>query len=394
MRTILYCMLIMTCLLSGSCNKNKVAGHQVVPKLVSMPDDTAELFGALGFSYSTISEAEKKLVAKLDSIHGTYRDYMPNNELRDLVAHDSASLTHDFSLMQGKGYVDVVTSDDGKLRLYYWDTGQGGTMIDWGNLCQFRAANGDVYLYECSVADLERTDEYTFGCAILGLCTVRADNGDVYYLVHTYVREMSNLGYAEIVPVEIQDSRLVPAPLFDASPDGYGNNCTFREYRFANWYFKTNAGEGWDWPYRYDLATRTLYVPEVIDEEMTDRYNLYTFNGEKFVYTGDDGGYWLHPSIREFKQLELLFCTKDYRIRVDMMEDGTYRYASWSKNVSMENIPDIVICNGAYDEGSRTYSFENDGFQYNVVCEGDNQSKLVVIHDGEQMLQQGQIIEE
>lgn len=144
-----------------------------------MPDDTAELFGALGFSYSTISEAEKKLVAKLDSIHGTYRDYMPNNELRDLVAHDPASLTHDFSLMQGKGYVDVVTSDDGKLRLYYWDTGQGGTMIDWGNLCQFRAANGDVYLYECSVADLERTDEYTFGCAILGLCTVRADNGDV-----------------------------------------------------------------------------------------------------------------------------------------------------------------------------------------------------------------------
>ena len=91
---------------------------------------------------------------------------------------------------------------------------------------------------------------------------------------------------------------------------------------------------------------------------------------------------WLHPSIREFKQLELLFCTKDYRIRVDMMDDGTYRYASWSKNVSMEDIPDIVICNGAYDEGSRTYSFENDGFQYNVVCEGDNQSKLVVIHDG------------
>ena len=233
-----------------------------------------------------------------------------------------------------------------------------------------------------------------FGCAILGLWTVRADNGDVYYLVHTYVREMSNLGYAEIVPVKIQDSRLVSAPLFDASPDGYGNNCTFREYRFANWYFKTNAGEGWDWPYRYDLATRTLYVPEVIDEEMTDRYNLYTFNGEKFIYTGDDGGYWLHPSIREFKQLELLFCTKDYRIRVDMMDDGTYRYASWSKNVSMEDIPDIVICNGAYDEGSRTYSFENDGFQYNVVCEGDNQSKLVVIHDGEQMLQQGQIIEE
>lgn len=61
----LYCMLIMTCLLSGSCNKNKVAGHQVVPKLVSMPDDTAELFGALGFSYSTISEAEKKTGSKI-----------------------------------------------------------------------------------------------------------------------------------------------------------------------------------------------------------------------------------------------------------------------------------------------------------------------------------------
>lgn len=36
-------------------------------------------------------------------------------------------------------YVTIATSADGNLRVYTWDTGDGGTMICWGNIIQYRS---------------------------------------------------------------------------------------------------------------------------------------------------------------------------------------------------------------------------------------------------------------
>lgn len=396
----LYYLLAIFCFLSTACS-NRTASRsdnlKFKPHLVSKPADMEEVYQELGFTYLTIEEAERKIVAKLDSLYATDDGYsiyrMHNDELRVLVHNDPASFTYDFPLMQEKGYVSISTSDDGSLRLYDWNTGEGGTMIEWGNFCQFRS-DGNIYVYECGITEIEYTedDEFTTGCAVLGLYTVQSDMGETYYLVHTYVREMSDLGYAEITPVKIEKNRLVSVRLFDEESDEWGWNPTAREYSIADWYFRTNLGEGWDWIYRYDAVTRTLYIPKQRYMEMTDQYNLYTFNGEKFVYVGDDGGYWLHPSIRNFEYLEDLFCTKDYRIRVDQMPDESYRYVSWKKDASMDSHPDIIIYNGSFNEEDEIFSFENDGYEYQVHP-AENESTLTVYRNGRRILFQRQLVE-
>lgn len=68
------------------------------------------------------------------------------------------------------------------------------------------------------------------GCAVLGLYIVQSDKGEAYYLAHTYVREMSNLAFAEITPVKIEKNRLVPVWLFEEEADEWGWNPTTREY--------------------------------------------------------------------------------------------------------------------------------------------------------------------
>lgn len=392
----LHYLLAIFCFLSTACS-NRIASRsdnlKFKPHLVSKPADMEEVYQELGFTYLTIEEAERKIVAKLDSLYATDDGYsiyrMHNDELRVLVHNDPASFTYDFPLMQEKEYVSILTSDDGNLRLYYWDTGEGGTMIDWGNFCQFRS-DDNIYVYECGITEIEYTenDEFITGCAVWGLYTVQSDKGETYYLAHTYVREMSDLGYAEITPVKIEKNRLVPVGLFGE----LGWNPTAREYSIGDWYFKTNLGEGWDWIYRYDADTRTLYIPKQRDMEMTDQYNLYTFNGEKFVYVRDDGGYWLHPSIRNFEYLEGLFCTKDYRIRIDRMPDETYRYVSWKKDALMDSQPDIIIYNGSFNEEDEIFSFENDGYNYQVHPT-ENESTLAVYRNGKRILYQKQLLE-
>ena len=386
-----YHLIILLCLLLSCTNKEKLKFR---PTLVELPHNKTEYFNQLGFSYSTIKEADIKLASKLDSLYSEEDAYfiyrMPNYEMTEIIMNDPASLTYDFPKMQE--YISFITSDDGKLRLYYWDTGMGGTMIDYGNLCQYES-NGKVYAYNCSVYDLEREDddfEYISGCNIGNLYTIQTDNGDTYYLVYTLIREASNLGGSVIIPLKIEKDKLVIAPLIYSNPDDYRFNCTQIEHEYANWYDKTNYGEGWDWLNKYDEENQTFYIPVVDGFDLTDRYNLYKFNGERFEFLREDGGFWLHPSIRNFKNLETLFVTKDYKVRVDLMEDDTYRYTCWKRYDSMDKKPDIVIYNGTYIEDGRCYSFKNDDYEYAVITSNSG-CRLRVLHGLNLVLMQEQI---
>ncbi|MCH5346011.1 MAG: hypothetical protein J1E63_02810 [Muribaculaceae bacterium] len=400
MKTICYITHLICYILVGfvivGCNSNKQreeAQKEVElkfhPQKVVMPNDKSDLFAEIGFEYSTIEEAEKKIVEKLDSIYATedglYIHRMYNDELRLLVKNDPATLTYDFPLMKERGYVDIHKSEDGLVKLYDWDTHDGGTMIAWGCLLQF-ASNDGVYVYECGINELDYAswEEGEMGCAVAGLYSLQADNGETYYLAHTYVRQAGNWAYAQMKAFRINDNRLEYVSIFDEGPNEWSGNCTAREYTIADWYFKTYMGEGWDWLYRFNPQTNILYVPELIDDELTDRYNLYKFNGKRFDYIGDDGGYWLHPSIRDFSQIAMLFCTTNYRVRIDEMHNDTYRYASWKNGQSMNEQPDLIIYNGLYNEDKKAIVFENNGYMY--LVDGPDEAQLSVVKDGKTIL--------
>lgn len=392
-----------TCLIATACRitDNKTSSDfQFEAHLVESPADRDKLYDELGFSYTTLKDAEEKIVERLDAVYATHDGYssypLDNDELKILVMNDPATMTYDFPLMQERGYLNVVSSDDGNLRLYYWNTFRGGTMIIWSNLCQFLSNDDKVYAYGCAINELDYTneDEFSTGCEVLGIHSVAANNGETYYLVHTYTLESAIFGYQDITPVKIDKGRLISLQLFEGNSDNpfeREQNPTGREYYIPDWYFRANDGEGWDW--LFSLHDNTLYVPELYNDiYISDQYSLYAFNGDRFIYIGKDGGFWLHPSLRKFEFLEDLFLTRDYRIRVDRLHDGTYRYASWKRSSPMNYVPDLVIHNGTFNEENWTFSFENEGYMYLIHSEC-NESTLSIYHDGERLLFQKQIIE-
>ena len=165
-------------------------------------------------SYESIEEAEQKILDIFSSRYGDpYEDYIRElycPELATLILNDPATLDYPFEELQEKGYIDVVTSDDGNLRIYYWDTGTGGTYIQWMNICQYRC-NGKVYAFHGSMSEMLTKDEEPDGesvgdgCAVMKIITIRKSDDTPIYLVHNYIRESSNWGYGEIEAIEIKD---------------------------------------------------------------------------------------------------------------------------------------------------------------------------------------------
>ena len=346
-------------------------------------------------SYESIEEAEQKILDIFSSRYGDpYEDYIRElycPELATLILNDPATLDYPFEELQEKGYIDVVTSDDGNLRIYYWDTGTGGTYIQWMNICQYRC-NGKVYAFHGSMSEMLTKDEEPDGesvgdgCAVMKIITICKSDNTPIYLVHNYVRAASNWGYGEIEAIEIKDGELVAAPIFRGGLGEYYEDKQYSrgvEYTIADWYFRANRGEGWEWLFKYDTKSNSLYVPEA-DPSLSDRYSIYRFDGEKLNFIGIDGGFWLHPTIRSFESMEEVFETKDYRVRIDKMTDGTFRYSAWNNRATMDKAPDIIIYSGSYNQEEERFYFKNGNVTYTIDSEGP----LTVTRNGKKLLQQ------
>lgn len=137
--------------------------------------------------------------------------------------------------------------------------------------------------------------------------------------------------------------------------------------------------------YAFNPEDQTLYLA-VMEHLMMgynptgDLFHKYQFNGKCFVEMGEEGGFWLHPSIRDFGHLVFVRQSEDELIRVDelriyddryddqleasLMDTCRFRYAAWRHKDNMLDEPDVVINNGWYDSNSEAFVFESDGYRY------------------------------
>lgn len=78
----------------------------------------------------------------------------------------------------------------------------------------------------------------------------------------------------------------------------------------------------------------------------------------------------LHPSLRIFKTAILSMETKQFKIVIDRLEDGSYRFASWRRLKKMSQKPDVVILEGQKDfegsGGNHFYTFRHKTYTY--IC--------------------------
>ena len=144
--------------------------------------------------------------------------YTPSHEgLINWVLTDTATFSHPFTQSIEKEYVTIATSDDKCLRIYSWNTGEGGTMICWGNLIQYRSGTEIKAVHQSLDMLLHpdgEHDEIDFGSYIDTIYTYPCTDGSKLYMVDDYFRISSNYSANSLVAMRIKDGNLVSAPCF------------------------------------------------------------------------------------------------------------------------------------------------------------------------------------
>lgn len=96
----------------------------------------------------------------------------------------------------------------------------------------------------------------------------------------------------------------------------------------------------------------------------------------------------LHSSVKQFSNPICILLTKKYKIRIDEMSNGKYRYASWKITAPMIDKPDIIIQNGEYvpegSGGNHHYTFKNGKYIYEcgivLISEDDSAPAYLTIY--------------
>lgn len=330
-----------------------------------------------------------------------------DNEIKEITETLHVTDRVDFKDMTE---ISVHESADGCLKAFSWDDSMGGTMRYYNNVYQIKSegkeyniiASLDEILASESKVGMGVTRELILGESVEDIKTIYVKGNKPVYLIETFNRFSSQEALICVYAVQIKDNMLVPYPLFKGKPflsnsdlekniaeECYVSVCYARG---ADWYFNTNFGEGWDWIITYNNDYKQMYVAQTDDEgygELIDRYYVYEFDGEYYNYVGKGAGFWLHKSLQDYQSLVRMFVTKDYRVRVDKMEDGTYRYACWNGVGDMVECPNLVlyngVCEGEYqgDAQDLTYTFKHKGYTYIVKS-----VSLEIIQNGKTILKQ------
>ena len=313
-----------------------------------------------------LADAERKLLEIYEE-----KEYC-DPYLMDLLVANGETIKYPFHKLQEKTGIKITTSADNNIRLYSWDTGMGGTSPEYQTFVQYVAGDtvivdsfSPIYESKYVCADDIKKDGYDIydGSYCDGLYQIPMGNGKNAYLAIANNRASSIEGAQECVLIFEKEGRLEKLPFVDK--DGEESYSVDALYYIPDWYFTTN-GLGWDWVMSFDSANLTLYVPESGDMEMTDRYELYKYHNGKMRYTGKGAGFWLHPSLHDFKRLCGIYQTETKLIRVDRLNDDSYRFASWDKGDAMLGKPELVLHKGKTGVVENAIVFKNGDYTYIV----------------------------
>jgi hypothetical protein len=211
--------------------------------------------------------------------------------LHDLLETNLATMNYSFEKLKGKGYLDIVESTDGNVKIYGWNDGTGNYNGGFHHVVQYKSNTGKVicidfskaYYHECE--DEENHDEFRG----FELYTMQLNNKTYYLIEVGHLQSAGWLGYRDISIYTIEDAKLIKQTLFKTSKEllseiGY-------EYDAANYWFEIaeqKEKEGsFDWHFMYDNDKKIIYVPLVDNDisygRVTDRFLLYQWDGKYFT---------------------------------------------------------------------------------------------------------------
>ncbi len=106
------------------------------------------------------------------------------------------------------------------------------------------------------------------------------------------------------------------------------------------------------------LNNKLTRISKSVDNQGINEYKYIIYDGKKEVA--------INETLRKVKLYIGFFKTDNFNIVIDLLDNGKYRYTSWSSKKSLRNNPDLILQNGFKQESEDeiSYKFKNGEFTY------------------------------
>lgn len=330
--------------------------------------------------YTDMDDAKNKLIEYHKERGGDYFQF-PFNMFKDLILHDKRSLSFKFSFDQ----IDEIYSQNNDVKIYSWNTGNGGAIRNFDYDGAFTYLVGNDYFaisptYEDEYHEVINEKKYNNIIPLWmrpsKIYTIKSSNYEKIFYIDFFYR---TYGYIEsLYAIKInEDGIITPEPIFESD-----NNCfpTIEHHILDGWNnFKSSIYSINDTIYR-PIPYQPVETQDWCFPHSSGRVDVWKFDGTIFKYSGVqyDKTEIVHSMLRNYKANIVTITLKPYTIRIDLMPNGTYRYSSW-KNKEMSEKPDLVINSGVRmspiegEKGFKSlkeqYIFQNNGYFYIISYE-------------------------
>lgn len=256
----------------------------------------------------------------------------------------SSSQTQDDSLLfvtetdeAEEDAVTIVSSSDGQICLYSRNNHTRDASWGWSIIYDVKDGN-KVYTYE-GLPDWE--GESASVNAIYCLPHPKRH----LYIFDAYTRISGAYGYQSFITYELKEHELKRVPVMVNGQGDTTSEIGF-EYNFADYYFRFARTLGYDYQYKYDEETATLYYPilQAGSYYLNDRFLAYIWENGMLKPAKDT---LCNPHLYEPLQnyAACLQHTKagSVQARVDSMPDGQLRYTAWLREENVVSEPSIIL---------------------------------------------------
>lgn len=174
--------------------------------------------------------------------------------------------------------VFVVESDDKKVRIMSWDTGNGGTSPAIQSVCVYHTQDNEVLSTTQSLMGLAMNDK-TYGHSVVRkIYSVHSDD-ETIYVAELFGEESSLYKDCVLISFSINRDKLVAQPLF--SVDGKPQSMYEVRYKISD---SEGTFVNTDSVCIYDKKNQTFKIQQIDDDfNLVHDYITMRFNGKVFT---------------------------------------------------------------------------------------------------------------
>lgn len=237
-----------------------------------------------GQNISSIEKQLSEAFQKIDYWSSEGRDHQnaydslaaANTKFEKLLLQYTASnpqtIRHSFQSLEKKGLI-IATSEDGKFRIYSWDTWTGGSMHFFKNVFQYES---DQKVY--SKAE-ESQGEGDPGSYCYQINDIISENKK-YYLTQNKAILSSGMSYHNLKVFSIDNGKLNAKAQLIKTQSGIKNQLGYEVDLTAS---ANKNYEGRDYEIEYDPKNKIISIPVIqADSKVTAKKIRYQFKGKYF----------------------------------------------------------------------------------------------------------------